>query len=414
MALPSSYVTPPDIGTAGSAGGSSLTQGSALPSITTTQSQATAAPSWYTDYLQGIAQQGQAAGQNAQFVGPTAQQQQSYNLANSNVGNWQPAMDTANGALTEGIGIDAPGAAKPYLDAGANTSVLGAAQPYLDAGTNPTYNTVDKYMSPYLNDVVGKIGDLAQSNFQKNIAPGTTAGFVGSGQFGSQRGVQALGQTMADYNQQTTGKQLGALQTGYTDAMTAAGADATRNLQAGQTAGTLAQDEATNKLQAGSTLGQLTNNQQVNLINAAGVGGNLAMDTQKLGENDVNMLNTLGTQQQQIEQSRQLFPLQMASQEAGLMQGAQVPVSTSSTYTGPIPGAYQASPLQTGAGLASLLYGTNGISSGVSGALSGLSGLLSGNNTPPLTSADYSNIASGNMLMNNPATGAVTPSGFSV
>ena len=37
--------------TAGSPSGGSFTQGAALPNITTTQSQATAAPQFYTDYL---------------------------------------------------------------------------------------------------------------------------------------------------------------------------------------------------------------------------------------------------------------------------------------------------------------------------------------------------------------------------
>ena len=343
-ALPSSYTTPPNVGTAGSTGGATLTQGAAMPNITTTQQQATGAPSWYTDYLQNIASKGSAAADSAQFVGPTAMQNQSYDLAQSNVGNWQPQLDAAKSAVNSSVGVNP----------------LAVAQPWLNAGTNPTYNTVDKYMSPYLNDVVSKIGDLAQTNFTKNVAPATTAGFVGSGQFGSQRGAQALGQTMADYNQQTTGKQLGALDAGYNSAMGYAGADATRNLQAGQTAGTL------------------ETQRQSNLINAGQVGGVLAGDTQQFGLNDVNTLNTLGTQQQQIEQARQLFPLQMAQTQASLLQGAQIPTSSSSSYTGPIPGAYQTSPLSQIAGIGSLLYGAGNVASGASGTLSALQKLLSG------------------------------------
>jgi hypothetical protein len=96
---------------------------------------------------------------------------------------------------------------------------------------------------------------------------------------------------------------------------------------------------------------------QQNLINAGAVGGNLASTTQQLGLGDVNALNMLGTQQQQILQAEQLFPLQMAQAKAGLMQGINVPTSVQSNYLGPIPGAYQASPLSQIAGIGSLLGG---------------------------------------------------------
>jgi hypothetical protein len=72
---------------------------------------------------------------------------------------------------------------------------------------------------------------------------------------------------------------------------------------------------------------------------------------------DVNALSTMGGQQQQIAQNQQLFPLQVAAQQAALMKGFTIPTSVSSTYTGPIPGAYQTSPLMQlgslGAGLMS-------------------------------------------------------------
>ena len=364
-ALPSTYTAPPNIGTAGSASGSSMTQGAALPAITTTQSQATAAPSWYTDYLQGIANQGNAAGANAQFIGPTAMQNQSYDLAQSNVGNWKPAMDTATGAISQSTGVNP----------------LAAAQPYLNSGVNPTYNTVDKYMSPYINDVVSQIGNLAQTNLMQNVAPQTTAGVVGSGQFGSKRGAEVLGQTLANYGQGVTAAQTGALNTGYQNAMTYAGADANRELQAGQTAGSL---EAA---------------RQSNLINAGQVGGVLAMDTQNLGIGDVNTLNTLGTQQQQIEQARQLFPMQVAQQKAGLLQGAQIPTSVSSTYTGPIPGAYQSSPLAQIAGIGSILGGISNTPLGTAIG-SGLSSLVNGSSggsglQPGYTPTDGQSISTG-------------------
>ena len=104
-----------------------LLQGAAMPAIDTTQTQTTQAPSWYTDYLQGIATQGGAAAGNAQFAGVTPQQQQSYDMASANVGNYQPALNQATGALGQSIG---------------STNPLAAAQPYLNSAATPTYNTV--------------------------------------------------------------------------------------------------------------------------------------------------------------------------------------------------------------------------------------------------------------------------------
>jgi hypothetical protein len=86
--------------------------------------------------------------------------------------------------------------------------------------------------------------------------------------------------------------------------------------------------------------------------------GNLANTTQNLGLGDVNALSTLGGQQQTIAQNEQLFPMQMLTQQANLLKGATIPTATSSSYTGPIPGAYNTSPLAQIAGIGSTLAGT--------------------------------------------------------
>ena len=362
-----------------------LLQGAAMPAIDTAQTQSTQAPSWYTDYLQNIAQTGSQAADNAQFVGIQPMQQQSYDLASANVGNYQPTLNTATGAL--GSAINA-------------TNPLAAANPYLTNAANPTYNTVQNYMNPYTQDVVSQIGDLAQQNIMQNVAPQANAGIVGSGQFGSQRGAQALGQTLANYGQQTTAAQTSALQKGYSDAMTNA------------------QSQAALQGQLGSTAGQLASMGQQNLNNSAQIGGQLATTTQNLGLGDVNALDTLGTQQQQINQAQQLFPLQMAQSEAGLLQGAQIPTSSLSTYSGPIPGAYQTSPLSqistlgsTIAGISNTPFGQaigSGLSNLFSPATMTPSGYTTGSLSSPANQAfTQSNIDAGNNLMNNPATGTL-------
>ena len=100
---------------------------------------------------------------------------------------------------------------------------------------------------------------------------------------------------------------------------------------------------------------QAAQNQTANQLAASQQLGNLAGTTQNLGLGDVNALATLGAQQQQIDQNASLFPLQTANTAAGILRGYTIPTSVNSTYTGPIPGAYSASPLAQIAGLGSVL-----------------------------------------------------------
>ena len=50
--------------------------------------------------------------------------------------------------------------------------------------------------------------------------------------------------------------------------------------------------------------------------------------------------------------------MQQLAAESGLLKGATIPTATSSSYTGPIPGAYNNSPLAQIAGVGSVLAGT--------------------------------------------------------
>ena len=290
-AAPSNYVTPPQLGTPSTPSSGTFTQGAALPNITTTQQQATAAPAWYMDYLNNLAGTSTAAGANAQYIGAQPLQQQAFDQTAANVGNYQPNLQAAN-ALT------------------------------MNAATTAAPSLAGQYMNPYLSNVVDEAGRLGLQNIRNTISPQATAGAVGSGQFGSTRGANVLGQNITNALQNLGGQQQGLLASGYQNAMTQAQADLAR---------------------------QMTGGAQI---------GALGTTTQNLGMADVNALSTMGGQQQQMAQNQQLFPLQVAAQQAALMKGFTIPTSVSSTYTGPIPGAYQTSPL---AQLGSLGAGITGL-----------------------------------------------------
>ena len=269
-----------------------LTQGSPLPNITTNQTQATTAPSWYTDYLSGLATAGNQAAAGAQYVGATPLQQQAFNQTTQNVGSYQPNLSAATNLATQ-------------------------------AGNYDVATEAGRFMNTYTQQVVGALGDVGRRNIEQYLAPGATSAAVGSGQFGSKRGAEVLGQAMNQGLQNLNLAQSQALQTGYG-----------QSLQAAQ------QQEAA-KLAASQQFGSLANQTQSQ---------NLA---------DINALSTLGAQQQQIGQNESLFPMQVANQQAGLLRGYTVPTAVQSSYTGPIPGAYSASPLSQIAGIGSLLGALN-------------------------------------------------------
>jgi hypothetical protein len=180
-------------------------------------------------------------------------------------------------------------------------------------------------MNPYTRNVTDEMARLQQQNIQQNVLPNLGAAGVSSGSFGSSRGANATGQTLANMQANLMGQQTGALQTGYQNATTAAQSDLSRQLQAGQSF------------------------------------GNLGAQQQALGIGGLNELSTLGGQQQATQQNILNNPMLQAQNFSRLMAGYQIPTGSTSQTVGPQSGAYSNSPLSQIAGLGSLiasLYGT--------------------------------------------------------
>ena len=338
-----------------------LLQGDPLPNITTSQTQTTQAPSWYTDYLTNLSNTGTSAGANAQYVGAQPLQNQAFNLAASNVGNYQPNLNAANFNLSQVENMSALGSANNMLNESANMSAAGAGQQGINAAMQTAPSNVQNYMNPYIGSVVDEAGRLGLQNIRNTISPQATAGAVGSGQFGSTRGANVLGQNITGALQNLGGQQQGLLASGYQNAITASQADMARQLQAGVAAGQLTATDAARLSDIGKTQGSLTSADMASKLRTAEQYGALGSMTQSLGMGDVNALSTMGAQQQQIGQNEQLFPLQLAEKQANIMRGFTIPTSVSGTYTGPIPGAYASAPLSqimSGASLIGALSNT--------------------------------------------------------
>jgi len=260
-------------------------QGAPLPTITTTEQQQTTLPDFYTNYLQDVANLGTNAVQQGGVAGFGPLQQQAFQMAPN---------AAFSGAQT----------------AGAGANLLGAA------GTTGAPDIVNNYMNPYTGNVVNEMARLQQQNLQRNVLPTIAGGGVGTGSFGSRRQQQALGQTLADMQANLTGQQYGALNTGYNNAITNAQTDLTRQMQAGQGLGNIA-------------------NQQYNI-----------------GSGGLKQLSDLGGIQQTQGQNQLNYPMIQAQNFAKLMQGYTMPTGTAIQKVGPgSSGQYSASPLGQISGL---------------------------------------------------------------
>jgi len=264
-----------------------LFQGDALPDVTTTtQTQATA-PEFYTNYLQDIANLGQNAVQQGGVAGFSPLQQQAF----------QMVPDVA------------------FAGAGS----MGAASQLMgQAGATTMPDVVADYMNPYTRGVVDEMGRLQQRSIQENILPNLGAAAAGSGQFGSRRQQQLTGNSLRDLQSDLLGKQMMALQSGYSDA------------------GKFAQQDLTRALQAGQGF------------------ENLGEAQQRLGLGGLKAMNEFGGQQQALGQKMLDYPMAQTQAFSQLMKGYQVPGGTVTQETGPKSGAYSNSPLSQ---IATLLAG---------------------------------------------------------
>jgi hypothetical protein len=263
-----------------------LFQGSALPDVKTTQTAATTAPDWYSNFLSGLSSSGQQAVQQGGVAGFAPLQQQAFAAAPTAIQAGQPALTTAQTTAT-------------------------------DVAQTPATSMISQYMNPYTQSVVEEINRLGQRQFQESLAPGATAGAVGSGQFGSTRGMQVYGNVARDVNRDILGRQATALQTGFDSALKAAQNQQALGIQSAQTLGNIGQQQYTQ-----------------------GTGG-------------LNVLSGLGAQQQALEQARLNYPMTAQQNLANIMRGFTVPTTQTQTYQGPMPGAYQLSPLSQILGLTS-------------------------------------------------------------
>jgi hypothetical protein len=288
-----------------------LWNGAAPPNATTTSSSTTSIPPYLQEYSKGVLSKADAisASPYQSYTGPRVTgfsnpTQQSFDMTTANTGNWQPALNQAT-ATTQ-------------------------------AATNPMLNNsaFQSYLSPYTSGVLDQIATRGGRNLSENLIPQINSTFTGSGQWGSSRNAQFMGNALRDTNEAVLNQQALALQQSYSDAMS--------NYNQGQN----------RSLQAGSQLGQLAQQQQ-----------------QQSGQ-DAAALNAIGSQQEAKSQqnldvayqdflAQRDYPKQQVDWMSNLVTGQPMNTTQNSTSAAP-PSTYQPSPLSQITGIGSLLTGLLG------------------------------------------------------
>jgi hypothetical protein len=226
-----------------------LFEGRPPASVTTYGTTQQNVPSWLSDYTQGliarantVAAEPYQAYQGPRVSGFTPYQTDAQNMAKENVGKWSPYTDAAQSGY-QGV-LGGPGA-------------LSQAAPYLQAGTGSYTDQVEKYMNPYVENVIDRSTELASRKLQEQLMPAINSNFIRSGSYGSAAQQRATGQALRDVTGELQSQSRAALSDAYNQGAQLQGNEAMRQIQAGQLAGSLYGQDMSNRLQASQGLGGL-------------------------------------------------------------------------------------------------------------------------------------------------------------
>lgn len=268
----------------------SLFEGSAPPNIETTETVKATAPQYLTDYLTELAKAGtgQLGMTGAQLVAPQSELSKAvYKVAPTTLGRYQSALDEALTAAQAG------------------GQAIGATD-------------ISAFYNPYEQDVADEMARQSAENVQRSMLPALRGAFAGQGAFGGRRYAGALGQALADVQQDLLGQQAKLKSEGYRQALDAALRQRGLQTQAAQALtglGGAEQQAAVSGLKTGAELGQ---------------------------------------QQQAYDQAMIEAPLTRAMNVAQLLRGYTYPTMTEKKYVGPA-SSYGPSPLSQIAGLGTLV-----------------------------------------------------------
>ncbi len=279
-----------------------------MGSAVTDMTNQTVLPSWYTNAAmqtlanqQAVSSTPYAAYQGPRLAGFTGAQQQGFGMTQDAASAFQPGL--AQAQQTTNSAMQQPGG-------------LAAAMPWLQQAGQSGAGGIPTYMNPYTEQVVDRIAQLGQRNLSENIMPAIESKFIQAGQLGlgGQRGANAApsgmmtdtARAVRDVSNDILGQQSAALQGGWNTAAGLSQADLGRQLNVGQTVGSLAGQQIGQQLAGGAqqaTLAGLA--QQYGLTGAQAMGG-IGQQQQQLNQQNLDIaygdfLRQQGWDQQQID-----------------------------------------------------------------------------------------------------------------
>jgi hypothetical protein len=266
-------------------------------------------------------------------------QKQAYQQVSSNQGNWTAGLNDVNTGFNAAAGatpvttagapntlnatnLDPSSAFKTYADQATANSGLTAAQSYLGNANKTSVNDISSYMNPYTSNVTDMIAKLGARNLSENLLPALSDSFVKAGQFGGTRMGEFGSRALRDTQDSILNQQNAALQSGYTQALTASKADLDRQAQLASTAGQLGTAGQTTLANLGATAGSMTKAQQDALLRASELSGTQAgtdatsqqaalsrmaalnQQRQTMGYTDAAALEAAGKAQQAAQQAQ--------------------------------------------------------------------------------------------------------------
>lgn len=325
-----------------------LFQGQSPPSTSSTSSSGV--PSWLSDYAQQLMSAATAAASvpyqafpGQQVAGFSPLQTQAQNTVSGIQGQYKPALDQATSLAGSSANPSAIGSA---------LSALPTAQGYVNSALNPSQAQIN----PYVDNVVQKAENDATRYWKNTLQPSIDNEFTAAGQFGSSAHERQAGLTAEDITQKIQDTSDAARAQAFTNAQQ-------MGLQAGQATGALSQ--------IGGGLGY---EQGVLGLQGAGTLGSLAQTGQQLGLQGASALDTVGGEQQALNQSninaaqtnfqnQVQYPQQQLAWLQSMLAGTATPQTTptSRTTTGVQPGiSYAPSPLSQAISTYSALNGLGG------------------------------------------------------
>jgi hypothetical protein len=266
--------------------------------LQSSQNKQTTAPGYYTSALCTLATCGKKEAANAQYVGATDLQNKAFKAACTNLGAAKPTLCAGKTAITNAANVNISGAANPYLQEAYKGNVGQLAQ---------------CYMNPYIQNAVQSMSNLAMRNINQNLSPQATAAAIGSGQFGSQRGAQVLGQIQANAMNDLNSQIASSENKAYSDALNAATQRQNLLNSLGSTAATAATSCAAAKNTAGANL------------------TNLGKTISDVNKEDTEELAKMGAECQTIKQNAQCYGLAKLCKYATILAKNQVPTGVKTT-----------------------------------------------------------------------------------